>query len=145
MKFVNSFGQFLITQWVWAVTFARAQPLINMLVMLLILLVVSKVRVIPAVLYAFFSQFFALVLFTLFVHGVLDKMLGITFVENEQPFLIHPLATTFLLAMIYTALQTLFFYILSYFYALPVQKYARIAFVSNVVSMFVVYRFMSPY
>ncbi len=142
MKLVYSFGQFLITQWVWAVTFARAHPLINMLIMLSILLFYAKVKIVPALCYAFFSQLFAVVVFTIFVHGILDKVLGIGFAKHEMAFLIHPLAACFLLAMIYTALQALFFYILSYFYALPLQKYSSIAFVSNVITVFIVYKFL---
>ncbi len=142
MKLVYSFGQFLITQWVWAVTFARAHPLINMLVMLSILLFYAKVKIVPAVCYAFFSQLFAVVVFTVFVHGILDKVLGIGFAQHETAFLIHPLAACFLLAMIYTALQALFFYILCFFYTLPVQKYSSIAFASNIITVFIVYKFL---
>lgn len=142
MKLVDSFGQFLISQWLWAVMFAPAHPLINMLVMLSLLLFYAKVPIIPSVFYAFFSQLFAVITFTLFVHGFLDKILGISFVQNEQIFLIHPLATSFLLAMIYAGLQALFFYILSFFYELPVQTYSAIACVGNIVAMFIIYKFI---
>lgn len=142
MKILSSFGLFLTSEWIWAVTFARAHILLSMPIMLIMLLVVGKARLVPAVLYAFFSPIVAIATFTLLVHGVLDTLLGVSFATSQQADVLHPFTATFLLAMIYAFFQWLFFYILSRFYSLPVQRYTVAAILSNLVTMSIVYKFM---
>ena len=142
MKIISSFGLFLTSEWIWAVTFARAQILLSMPVMLITLLTIGKARLIPAVLYAFFSPIFAVAAFTFLVHGIIDKVLGITFAATKQTYVVHPLAATFLLAVIYTLFQWLFFYILSRFYSVPVQRYTVAALIANLITMSLVYKFI---
>lgn len=144
MKIITSFGLFLTSEWIWAVTFARAQILLSMPIMLITLLTIGKARIIPAVLCAFFSPIFAIGAFTFLVHVILDQLLGITFATTQQTYVIHPLAATFLLAVIYTAFQWLFYYILSRFYSVPVQRYTLAAFIGNLITMSLVYKFMPP-
>lgn len=144
MKILSSFGLFLVSEWIWAVTFARAHIPLNMILMLVLLLTVGKAGLVPAVLYAFFSQIFALSFFTLLVHGLIDKVFGITFSVMQEAETIHPFAATFLLAMIYATLQWLFFYILSCFYSLPVKRYTCVAVLSNLITMCIVYKFLQP-
>lgn len=142
MKIISSFGLFLTSEWIWAVTFARAQILLSMPVMLITLLTVGKARPVPAVLYAFFSPIFAIGSFTFLVHVLLDRLLGITFALTQQTYVVHPLAATFLLAIIYSLFQWLFYYILSLFYRVPVNRFAFAALIANLITMSVVYKFM---
>lgn len=142
MKIISSFGLFLTSEWIWAVTFARAHILLSMPVMLITLLSIGKARLVPAVVYAFFSPVFAISAYTFLVHVILDKLLGITFVATQQTYIVHPFAATFLLAIIYTLFQWLFYYILSRFYIMPVQRYTFAALIGNLITMLVVYKFM---
>lgn len=141
MKIISSLGLFLTSEWIWAVTFARPHILLSMPIMLIVLLV-ARTRLIPAVMYAFFSPLLALSAFTFLVHGIIDRFLGIHFQAAEQAFVVHPLTATFLLAIIYTLFQALFFYILSFFYTLPIQRYTVIALIANLITMTFVYKVM---
>lgn len=142
MKLISSFGLFLTSEWIWAVTFARAHLLLSMPVILITLLIIGKARLVPAVIYAFFSPLVALSSFTFLVHGIIDKIFGISFQASQQTFVVHPLAATFLLAMIYSFFQWLFFFVLSQCYALPVQRYTIAVLVGNLITMLIVYKFM---
>ena len=142
MKILTSFGLFLTSEWIWAVTFARPYIFLSMPILLIMLFFVGKARLVPAVLYAFFLPIVTIAAFTLLVHGVLDAVLGIHFATSQQTYVIHPLAATFLLAMIYGFFQWLFFYILSRFYSLPVDRYTLAAILSNLVTLALVYKFM---
>jgi len=142
MRLLCSFAQFLISEWLWSFTFAFYHPLINILIMITLLLCVAKQRVIPAVLCAVSSQLCAILLLAALVHLFLDMAFGISFEGYETMVMIHPLAACFLLGMIYATLQILFFYILTFFYRVPLQRFSFIVLVSNTISALIVFKFL---
>ncbi len=142
MRLLYAFSQFLISEWLWSFTFAFYHPLINILIMIMLLFWSAQQRIIPAVLCAVSSQLCAILLLAALVHLFLDMTLGISFEGYEGMAMIHPLAACFLLGMMYAALQILFFYILTFFYQLPLRKLSFIAFLSNTLSALVVYKFL---
>jgi hypothetical protein len=144
MKLISSFGLFLIAEWIWAATFARSYIFLNIIIMTLLLMIIAKVKFIPAMLQAFFSQLCALLVFTVFVHGVLDGIFKLTF-QHYAAETIHPFAATFLLGVLYALLQSLFFYILSYRSHLPLRLYVLITMISNGLTTLVVYKFLPDY
>jgi hypothetical protein len=142
MKIITSFGLFLTSEWIWAVTFARAHVLLSMPILLITFLVIGKMRLTSAILYAFFAPIFSLSVFTFLVHGVIDWFFGINFTEMHNAYVVHPFAATFLLAMIYVFFQWLFFTLLSFCYRLPIKRYIFAALIGNLITMSIVYKFL---
>lgn len=142
MRVLYSFAQFLISEWLWSFTFAFYHPLINILIMIVLLVWLAQQRIIPAVLCAVSSQLCAILLFAALVHLFLDVTLGISFEGYGQMVMIHPLAACFLLGMMYTGLQILFFYILTFFYRLPLSQFSFIVLLSNTISALIVFKFL---
>ncbi len=142
MKLFYSFAQFLISEWIWSFTFAFYHPLINILIMIMLLAWFAQQRIIPAVLCAVSSQLCAILLFAALVHLLLDITLGISFEGYEDMVMIHPLAACFLLGMIYAVLQIFFFYMLAFFYRLPLRQFSFMALLSNAISALIVFKFL---
>ena len=143
MKLLYGFAQFLISEWIWLFTFAWQGIFINVLMLILLFVFFAKMRMIPAVLLSFFSQLFAVIAYTAFVHLILDRLLGIMLDPADQRVPLHPLTASFLLGAINTLWQTLFFYLVHLFYRLPVQRYSTIAFASNTITALLVYKFLA--
>lgn len=142
MRVLHSFAQFLISEWLWSFTFAFYHPLINILIMIVLLIWSALQRIIPAVLCAVGSQLCAILLFAGLVHLLLDMTLAISFEGYEEMIMIHPLAACFLLGMTYAALQILFFYMLTFFYRLPLRQFSFIVLLSNTISALIVFKFL---
>lgn len=140
MPLIESFGLFLTSEWIWAMTFARSYIPINMICLLIMLATVGKAGFVCAILYSFFANIFSLVSFTLLVHGLIDKMLGIEFPAMQEAAILPSFTATFLLGIIYLFFHWLFFYTLSYFYSLPINRYMIAALLSNFITIFLIYK-----
>ncbi len=139
MELAYSFGRFLITEWLWSITLGSYHIVISTLLLIVLFLFVAKLRMIPAVLLSVSSHLFALGSFTFFAYFVLTKLLGITFDQTKPITLVHPLVVSFLLGVIYTGLQALFFKFVSKWYRLPLQKIYYLTFASNTIASFIIY------
>lgn len=142
MKLIYSFVQFLISEWIWSFTFALYHPIITVLVLTLLLIKYAKQKIIPSVFYAISSQLFASLAFTVLIHVVFDMVLGITFDVCESNNMIHPLASCFLLGMIYSSLQIFFFTLIRAWYRLPFEKFSIAICISNTVAALIVFKFL---
>ena len=137
MQLLSAFAQFLISEWIWSFTGALHHSTLSILLTIMLLIYVAKERMVSAVFYAVCSQLWAVLLFAGIVHLFLDTVCKVSCdVSAHAP--IAPLAACFLLGMIYTALQISFFYILRYFWYVPLERYAQILFFSNTLSALIV-------
>ena len=139
MELAYSFGRFLITEWLWSVTLGSYHIVINTLLLIVLFLFVAKLRMIPAVLLSVSSHLFALGSFTFFAYFVLGNLLGVAFDQTKQVAVVHPLVVSFLLGVIYTGLQALFFKFINNWYRLPLQKIYYLTFASNTITSFIMY------
>lgn len=142
MKLLVSFAQFLISEWIWSFTFAFYHPIITVLMMILLLVKYAKQRIIAAVFYALCSQVYASLLFTILIHIIFDMLFGITIDTHETRGMIHPLASCFLLGVIYSGLQISFFAIIRTWYRFPMERFAIVVCVSNTVAALIVFKFL---
>lgn len=142
MKLLYAFAQFLISEWLWAFTFGFYHPMINIVIMIPLFVYSARQRFVQAVLYAVGSQLCALVSFSLFVHLILDLMLGVQFESYDARMIMHPFISSFLLGSVYALLQLAYFYLLSFIYTIPIKLFARIVFISNIITALLIFRFL---
>jgi hypothetical protein len=142
MKLLVSFAQFLISEWIWSFTFAFYHPIITVLMMILLLVKYAKQRIISAVFYAICSQIYASLIFTILIHVFFDMLLGISFDGYELKNMIHPLASCFLLGIIYSGFQISFFAIIRTWYRFPIKRFALVTCISNTIAALLVFKFL---
>lgn len=135
-------SNFLLSQWIWNVTWGWYHVPINIFVMLFFLKFFGYLRIMPAVLLAFFSQLFSLLVFSVFVIAVPIYALDIHFSLYDCYAQAYPnvLLTSLSLAAIYCVLNIFFFAIVNFFYSLNLRLLILISCVGNGITALLVYR-----
>jgi len=135
---------FFLNTWLWSRTWGIYHMPTNILVMLALLKFVGRFKLVPSVLLAVFSKVFSSALYTVIVF-LLVFVVKIQFVPTESlnnSESINVLLACICLGLVYAALQSIFFLMVNKFYALNVRVTTLIAFVSNIISALLVYRFL---
>jgi hypothetical protein len=135
---------FFISTWLWAITWGIYHVPVNIFVMFFLLKFVGKFKIVPSVLLAFFSKIFAVTSYSLIVFLIV-KIFGLKFipeinVDNAQA--INILLACISVGIIYSILQSLFFFIINKFYSINLRITILISFVSNIATALFIYRFL---
>ncbi len=144
MLTIQSINEFLLSEWLWNITWGMYHIPINFIMMFFLLKFFGQMKIISSILLSFFGQLFSLSLYTGFVVGVLIYGLGIDFQQNHQ-FLyepMHVLLICFSLAAIHSCIQIIFYTIISNIYNLNNRLLLLITITSNVLSTLLVYLFL---
>ena len=141
---IQAIEYFFLNTWLWGMTWGIYHIPINMLVMLVLLKFVGRLKIVPSVLLAFFSKVFASALYTLIVFFLvfvvkLQFVPKIDLVDSDS---INVLLACICLGIVYSVFQALFFLMVNKFYALNIRLTTLIAFVSNIITALLVYRFV---
>ncbi|MCK5632943.1 hypothetical protein KAH94_04290 [bacterium] len=145
MSWLVSATDFLLSEWIWNVTWGWHHIPINIFVMIFLLKFFGRIRIMPAVLSAFFSQIFSFLVLT-FIAVFLPKYIFGTQAFQQTYFqqtLMDPFLICLCLGAIYFVLNTLFFMLLNLVYKINLRLFILIAFVANGISAFLVYKFWS--
>jgi len=135
---------FFLNTWLWSMTWGIYHVPTNILVMLVLLKIVGRFKLISSILLAFFSKVFSSALYTLIVF-LLVFVIKLQFVPAEEfnsCQTINVLLACICLGFVYAALQSIFFCVVNKFYALNLRVTTLIAFVSNIISALLIYRFL---
>lgn len=145
MSWITTASHFLLSEWLWSVTWGWYHLPVNVFVMIFLLKFFGYMRIMPAVLIAFFSQIFSFLVLTLIVFLVPIYLLGLEFVTYDCYVVqtMNPLAISLYLGAIYFAFHILFFVLVNLFYSLNIRLLTLIALVGNGVTALLVYRFWS--
>jgi len=140
---LKSTADFLLSQWLWNVTWGWYHIPVTMFIMMFLLKFFGRVRIMPSVLISVFSQVFSFALFSLFVVAVPVYLLGLKFVPYDcyTQEIMHPAIICLSLGVIYFLFHILFFLLLDLFYDVPLRFFILISFVANIVSALLVYKF----
>lgn len=145
MSWVTTAANFLLSEWLWNVTWGWYHIPVNIFMMLFLLKFFGRMRIMPAVLMAVFSQLFSFLVLSAVVVVVPVYLLSLQFIPYDcyvqQP--MHTLAICLSLGALYFVLHTLFFILVNLFYSLNLRLLTLIALVSNGLSALLVYRFWS--
>ena len=145
MSWLTSAADFLLSEWLWNVTWGWYHVPVNLFMMLFLLKFFGRLRIMPAVLLSVFSQIFSFLMFSASVIIWPMYILGIKFVPYDcyAHEAAHPLLICLSLGAIYFVFHILFFMLVSPFYKLNMRLLVLIALVGNGLSAFLVYRFWS--
>ncbi|MFC1845568.1 hypothetical protein ACFLX2_00395 [Candidatus Dependentiae bacterium] len=145
MSWLTSAADFILSEWLWNVTWGWYHIPVNIFVLLFLLKFFGGVRIVPAVLISVFSQIFSFFFFSAIVVVGPMYAFGLKFVPYDcyahTP--THPLVICFSLGGIYFILHLAFFAIVNTFYAINLKLMTLIAIVANILSALLVYRFWS--
>lgn len=137
MLFV-SITNFLISEWIWALSWGSYQMSISLFLMVLLMRVSMRVGWLRALLLSFVAQLFCFVVFSLFVFGFLVTIFNVTYSPSvdiqERTYTV--LKASLSLGLIFTFLQILFFRILSKVYHTHYYQIISVVFISNMIAAF---------
>ena len=137
---LHQIGQFLLSEWLWSVTWDWHHLPINIVLMCLLFKWLLRANIIPAVFLAFSSHLFAFVTYSIFVVFVLMYLIGLEYIPSEVPKnIIGPLKASIFLGLIYTALHMCFFLLINRRYKLNISGIFLITILSNMMTSLFVY------
>jgi hypothetical protein len=105
---LNTCAQFILSEWIWSVTWDMYHIPFNIIVMLLLLKFFLRIDMVYAVCMAIFSQFFAFFVFSICSLGAM-YLIGVGGGPESYTVVPKPLHATLLLGMLYSVLQIMFF------------------------------------
>lgn len=139
MSVCESFGNLLLSQWLWNVTWGWYHIPINILFMCFFLKLFVRVSIIPAVFISIFANLYAVALYSAFTVGVLMYACNLNLDPNIPFPVADPFHASFYLGAIYIVLQFTFFLLLNVFYKLSMFKALLVIIASNMLTAWAVY------
>lgn len=145
MAWITSAANFLLSEWLWNVTWGWYHIPVNVFMMLFLLKFFGRMRIMPAVLCSVFSQVFSFFLFSAVVIAGPIYLMGIQFVPYDcyTQEAMHPIFSCLFLGVIYFVFHTLFFVMVSWFFKINVRQMILISLVANLLTALLVYRYWS--
>lgn len=142
MVWITSAADFLLSEWLWSVTWGWYHVPINIFMLLFLLKFFGRIRIMPSVFFAIFSQLFSFLILSLVVIIGPIYLLDLQFVPYDcyTQEIFHPLLICLSLGAIYFVLHSLFFVLTNLFYTINVRLLILIAFVANGLSALFVYQ-----
>lgn len=140
--FLNSLGQFFLTQWLWSVTWGMYHALFAFLFMAILLRYFLRINFLRSCTLSLGAQVWSLLLYSLFVIGILIIAVELRYVpESLEPIDkdTNFFVVAFNLGMIYSALQMLFFVLVNRWSSLNVRIAFLLSIISNVLAAWAIY------
>lgn len=137
MNYFAIFNQWMLSEWLWSVTFAWTLVPMTVLLTIIMLRVVMRRSLFKALLLACSSLFFAVNIFALYAIGFVSLYLGV-----ETSYVATPLNATLSLALIYAFFQTLFLLVLNIWRPMRVWSVGIVVVMSNLVAALLVYELL---
>ena len=143
MSWLTSVADFLLSEWLWNMTWGWYHVPVNLFMMLFLLKFFGGMRIMPAVLMSVFSQLFSFVLLSVLVIIGPIYMFDLCFVPYDcyTQSMMHPLSICLSLGGIYFVLHVFFFCLLHLFYNVNIRQIVLISLVGNGLSALLVYKF----
>lgn len=135
-------AQLLLSQWIWSVTLGFSHPLINCIIMIPLLMYLARKKFLTSLMYALSSQGFAIMVFGIIAHFMLDYLGGVSFDQQGSFMTLHPLAASLILGITYALMQLLFFYGARFMWHVPFKTVAVIVALSNLMAALIVFRYV---
>jgi len=145
MVWITSAADFLLSEWLWNVTWGWYHVPINIFMMLFLLKFFGRMRIMPSVFFSVLCQLFSFLVLSLVVILGPIYLLSLQFVPYDcyAHEVSHPLLICLSLGAIYFVLHSLFFALTNLFYTINMRLVILIALVANGLSALLVYQFWS--
>lgn len=131
MQLLNDIGNFLLSEWLWNMTFAWSYLLFAVCVTCLFLRCVMSLSLFRSMMLSLLVNGFSFVLYSAIVVGVFIHGLQWWYVPQEYEVPAGPLLATYYLALIYGLLHCLLFYLVHRYYGYAWWRLCAIAIISN--------------
>jgi hypothetical protein len=109
MDFLMSLADFLISQWMWGVTWGIYHVFLSAVFMTILLKIVMRIKIIKALILSVTAHVFAVAIYSFVVIFFLMPLIDSDFYMSPQTGPINPGRVTLYLGLIYSVLQLLFF------------------------------------
>lgn len=123
-------AQFILSEWIWSVTWDMYHIPFNIIVMLLLLKFFFRIDMVQAVCMAIFSQLFAFFIFSVCSFGAM-YLIGVGGSPESYTVVPRPLYATLLLGMLYSVFQVMFFAWRHSLYKVSLPMLAALVIISN--------------
>lgn len=139
---ITSLAQIMVSQWIWSVIYGIYHPIINCMFMIPLIMYLVHRKFLPSLIYALSSQGFAMMVFGIIAHLLLDYLGGPSIDTPDSFMALRPFASALLLGMVYALLQLLFFYLTRLMWHIPLKTFAIIVLLSNFLTAVLIFRFV---
>lgn len=132
-------GEFLHSEWIWSITYGLYHVPVTIFIMLLCIKWAERMHVISALGLSLIANLFSVLVFNVFVIGVLIILLNFTYDLPYDVYVIHivPLRAGLYLGAIYTFIQIVFFALLQFWNRkINVIRLSLISLLSNCLTAF---------
>jgi len=137
-----SISDFLLSEWLWNITWGMAQVPINVVLLALLLWCVQKVGAVQAFFTALLANAFSCAIFTAIVVGGIIWLMGVEYIHPEDAHqttvLTNSLHVCLYLGLIHAVLQIIFFAFWRCFFDLSVIRATVLVVASNMLSALIV-------
>ncbi len=142
MVILNKIGDFLLSEWLWSMTFAWSYFVVVFFILWFLLYYIKKTPFFYACLLSFLALAFSFALFLLIVVGVFFHLLQWWYVPQEYSVTTTPLFANFYLAILYAIMQSIFFYTTHTLFRLTTDKLLLTIYVSNGLAAYISYLYI---
>lgn len=134
-------SHFFLSEWLWSITHGGYHTPINMFVMIALFLFVLRYRTVPSVLLSVSANLFSFFAFTGLFWAIIVRTLDLEYIpDQDEVYVVKNLLFSCLyLGLIYAVLQSLFFYVVNWFYTLELKSIFIITFLSNIITAWIMY------
>ena len=142
MIILNKIGDFLLSEWLWSMTFAWSYFVIAFFILWLLLYFIKKTSFFLACLLSLLAMIFSFIVFLIVVIGIFFHLLQWWYVPQEYSMATTPFFANFYLAILYAGLQSIFFYSIHTLFRLTKDKLLLIIYLSNGLAAYISYLYI---
>jgi len=142
MIILNKIGDFLLSEWLWSMTFAWSYFVILFFILWFLLYCIKKTSLFYACLLSFLAITCSFIIFLIIVIGIFFHLLQWWYVPQEYNVTITPFFANFYLATLYACLQSIFFYSTHRLFRLTTDKLFLIIYLSNGLAAYISYLYI---
>ena len=142
MIVLNKIGDFLLSEWLWSMTFAWSYFVIVFFMLWFLLYLIKKTSFFYACLLSFLATISSFIVFLIIVVGIFFHLLQWWYVPQEYSVTTTPFFANFYLAIIYATLQSIFLYSTHTLFRLTTDKLLLIIYLSNGLAAYISYLYI---
>lgn len=142
MNILSIIGDFLLSEWLWGMTYGWIYFFTSLLIMAIALKYFLSLSFLKSALLSCASHIFSFLVFSFLVIGVFIYFFQWWYVPDQHVAVAGPFIATLFLACMYTVCHMLFFMLLSKFYTMPASRIVMAVCTSSFLSFVLSYLYL---
>lgn len=131
MAILSELGDFLISEWLWSMTFAWSYLIVNVCTSWFLLRRVTALSMLRSCVFAILVNLFSFLLYSALIAGFFMYLLQWWYVPHEYQVASGPFIANMYLAGIYTIFHSIVFYAVHRLFDVPTKRLLLVALLSN--------------